>query len=117
MRVNRYKMKHGTTILDIENYAKEFNYVFSKGGTWISDDAEYVMFIALNDSISLDIAFPGDIEKWNDCDYVLVINEKIGQPYGPFRNCSENPDSYLEALIGKYNETMYSLYFLEKAEQ
>ena len=46
--MNRYKMKPGTTISDIEKYAKKKKYVFSTGGTWISKDAEHCLFIVLN---------------------------------------------------------------------
>ena len=55
--MNRHKMKPGTTISDIEKYAKENKLVFNTGGTWISEDAEYCLFIVLNNDINVDIAF------------------------------------------------------------
>ncbi len=116
--MNRYKMKPGTTISDIENFAKKKKYVFSTGGTWISKDAEHCMFIVLNDDINVDIAFPKELEKWDDYKHVTVMDDSLGQPYMPFydhlKNLEEKPDHYLKMVIEKYNKIMDSLPFLER---
>ena len=113
-----YKMKPGTTISDIEEYAKKEKLVFNNGGKWISKDAEYCLFIVLNNRIDVDIAFPKDLEKWDDYEHVLVMNDDIGQPYGPFydylKKTAEEPDPYLQMIIAKYNEIMDGLPFIEK---
>ena len=116
--MNRYKMKHGTTISDIEGYAKKEKLVFNNGGKWISKDAEYCLFIVLIGDIEVDIGLPKDLEKWDDYKHVLVMNDNIGQPYGPFyshlKNPAEEPDPYLKTIIEKYNKVMDGLPFLEK---
>lgn len=116
--MNRYKMKPGTTISDIENFAKKEKIVFNTGGTWISKDAEHCLFIVLNDDIDVDIAFPKDLETWDDYKHVTVMNDTIGQPYMPFYDPYENPEKepfpYLQMVIEKYHEIMDSLPFLEK---
>ena len=116
--MNRYKMKPGTTISDIEKYAKESKLIFNTGGKWISKDAEYCLFIVLNDGIDVDIAFPKDLEKWDDFEHILVMNDNICQPYGPFysylEDPKEEPDPYLKTVIEKYNQKMDRLPFLEK---
>ena len=116
--MNRYKMKPGTTISDIKKYAEERKLIFNKGGKWISKDSEYVLFTVLHNNISLDIAFPKDLKKWDDFKHVLVMHEMIGQPYGPFyrylQNPTEEPFAYLKTIIDKYNEVMESFPFLKK---
>ena len=119
--MNRYKMKPGTTISDIENFAKKKKYVFNNGGTWISKDAEHCLFIILNDDINVDIAFPKDLETWNDYKHVTVMDDNIGQPYMPFYDQFENPEEepfpYLQRVIEKYHKIMDSLPFLEKKDE
>ena len=116
--MNRYKMKPGTTISYIEKYAKKKKYVFNNGGTWISKDAEHCLFIVLNDDINVDIAFPKDLKNWDDYNHVTVMDDNLGQPYGPFyehlKNPAEKSDPYLKMVIEKYHEIMDSLPFLEK---
>ena len=119
--MNRYKMMPGTTISDIERYAKKEKLVFNNDGTWVSKDAEYCLFIALIDDIEIDIGFPKDLEKWDDFEHVSVMHDYIGQPYGPFysylKNPAEKPDPYLKTVIEKYNKKMDSLPFLEKKDE
>ena len=116
--MNRYKMKPGTTISDIEKYAEENNLGFNTSGTWVSDDAEYVLRIGLEATILLAIAFPKDLEKWDDFKHVLVLDEDFGQPYVPFYKQLENPNRkpflYLKSVIEEYNKKMDRLPFLEK---
>ena len=79
------------------------------------------MFIVLRGDIEMDIAFPKELEKWDDYEHVLVMDDNIGQPYGPFysylRDPAEQPDPFLETIIEKYNEIMDSLPFLEKKDE
>ncbi len=77
-------MKSGTTITDIKKYAKEKEYVFSNGGTWISNDAAFVMFVPLHNTIMLDIAFPKKLDTWDDYKHILVMDDMFGQTYNLF---------------------------------
>ena len=67
----------------------------------------------------MNIAFPEDISKWNDFDYVLVLDEDFGQPYTPFYNHYEDEDDsnyfeFLRNVVEAYNAKMDSLSFLER---
>ena len=121
--MNRYKMKPGTTFFDIVTFAlkNKNDWLFNQGGTWISSDAEYVMFTTLHGDISLDIVFPKKLEKWNDSEYVLVISEIFGQPFTLFYSYLQNPEDdfgpVLKTVVEKYIEKMDSLPFLEKIEE
>ncbi len=124
--MNRYKMKPGTTIADIENCANENRWLFNQGGTWISKDSEHFLSIPLCDrdlkdictDISLEIAFPHDLEKWDDFENILVMDELFGQPFNPFYKHMDHPEEppypRLKAVIEKYNEVMDKLPFLER---
>ena len=116
--MNRYKIKSGNTISDIEEYAKKENLIFSTGGKWISKDTEYCLFILLIGNIEVDIGFPKELEKWDDLEHILVMHDIIGQPYGSFysylKDPTEEPDPYLKTIIEKYNKVMDGLPFLEK---
>ena len=118
--MNRYKMKPGTSIFDIVTFAlkNKNDWQFSDGGTWLSDDSKYVMFTTLYGDISLDISFPKDLEKWNDSDHTLVMDEMFGQPFNLFYSYLKNPEDdfgpILNAVVEKYTEKMDSLPFLEK---
>lgn len=113
MKINRYKLKDGVTKDDLLKLG------FRPGGTYIKEDADISWFRTLVDSISLDIAFPEDISKWNDFDYVIVIDEDFGQPYTPFYSHYEDDEDsecfvFLRKVITAYNKVMDSLGFLEK---
>ena len=74
----------------------------------------------VGDDISITIAFPEDFSKWNDIDYVLVLDEAFGQPYGPFYHYLNGKTvifPYLEEVITKYNEFMSSMPFLEEIDE
>ena len=74
----------------------------------------------VGDDISITIAFPEDFSKWNDFDYVLVLDEAFGQPYGPFYHYMGGKIElfpYLENVIEKYNEFMSSMPFLEEINE
>lgn len=69
-------------------------------------------------SITLNIVFPEDLSKWNDFDYVLVLDDEFGQPYVPFYDYMsgriKETFPFLEAVIISYNEIMSSLPYLEE---
>lgn len=119
--MNRYKMKPGTTISDIEAYAKEKGLIFNTGGDWISKDAEYCMFIVLIGDIDMDIGFPKNLENWDNFTHVLIMHDSLGQPYGPFydylKNSKEELDPFLKSIIEKYNGIMDGFPFLEKKDE
>ena len=56
--------------------------------------------------------------EWNDFDYILVLDEDYGQPYGPFYHFMsgeiKEPWDGLKEVIEAYNEFMSSLIFLEE---
>lgn len=93
-----------------------------EGGSYICPDAKYMLFRALDDSINLDISFPEDLSKWNDFDYILVIDEAFGQPYTPFykyyaRKRIDGYSPYLSKIVKKYNEVMDSLPFFKEEKR
>lgn len=115
MKINRYKLKDGVTKDDLLKLG------FRPGGTYIKEDADIAWFRTLVDSISLNIAFPEDISKWNDFDYVIVLDDDFGQPYTPFYSHYEDDEDsecfdFLRKVITAYNKVMDSLGFLEKKD-
>lgn len=111
--IKRYKLKDE---IDAEFLLKNG---CKEGGTYVQPDAKYLIFRTLCDSISLDIAFPEDLSRWNDDDYILVIDEDFGQPYGPFykfyaQKRIEGYSPFLTKVMKKYNEVMDSLPFFEE---
>lgn len=128
--INRYKLKDGITIQDIETEIKQrlredksFHGMFGKGGTWINDkthvDTHFISCQCGNQDISLNIGFPGDLSQWNDFEDVLILDEDFGQPYGPFYNVMDDKTKafpFVLNIIGNYNKLMNSFSFLEKKE-
>ena len=56
--MNRYKMKPGTTISDIEEYAKEKGLIFNTGGTWIELTTHFGLTIPVEGDHEGTIIFP-----------------------------------------------------------
>lgn len=111
--IKHYKLKDG---IDAEFLLKNG---CKEGGSYVQEDAKYVIFRPLHGSITVDIAFPEDLSKWNDDDYILVIDEDFGQPYGPFykfyaQKRIEGYSPFLTKVMKKYNEVMDSLPFFEE---
>lgn len=125
-KIKRYKLVDG---FDVEDYREKYR--IKEGGSWACDGSEnFVMksvyFRKPNDprdefEFSIYVCFPEaeKMEKWNDLDYILVLDDDFGQPYTPFyRRYGEDVNDCwcLEKVIEKYNEWMDSLEFLEEIE-
>lgn len=95
---------------------------YKEGGSWIREDVKWFISFPLNGSIELDVGLPDDISKWNDLNYVLVLDDDFGQPYVPyvpFYVYMGNPEpsketEFLKTIIVAYNEKMSQLLYLEE---
>ena len=120
--VKRYKMKPNITLEDIQAFAKEHAKKFGFGGAaiWISEDSEHFLSTYINDDILLSIGFPKDLQKWDDFDHVMVMDEDFGQPFTPFYKYIDGeiqePEDFVMHTVDKYNAVMDSLTFLEAIE-
>ena len=123
-KIKRYKLVDG---FNIEDYREKYN--IKQGGSWACGNSEnYLMksifFKKPNDQrdefeFSIYVCFPSAelMDKWNDLDFVLVLDDDFCQPYGPFyTRYGEEVDGFwcLEKVIEKYNAFMDSLEFLEE---
>lgn len=114
MEIARFKMKPGIKLEDIPG--------LRDGGSWIHKKAVKFATFSLyaKYDITLNIGFPNDISKWNDFDYVLVLDEDFGQPYTPFYNRWNKvdndfiPPKIMRYIIEKYNKIMQNLPYLEE---
>lgn len=115
MKIQRYKLKDGVTKDTLLQCG------FRPGGSYIAKDVVYMTYRALADSIDVNIGMPEDLSKWNDFDYVLVLDNDFGQPYTPFYNFmngeikEKNCFPFLRKVIAKYNKVMSSYPVLEDA--
>ena len=114
-KINHYKLKKGVTIDKILEEAKSKRINSSKHCSYVNKDAEYVLFKSLFKDISINIAFPKDLSKWDDFDYVLVLDDSFCQPYTPFYGGSTIP--FALTVIDRYNKFMDSLNFLERKRE
>lgn len=115
--VNEYKIKEGITKNDILAELKDKHITVGKYGTYIHPDAKFSLSKELVEDISVNIAFPKDLSKWDSFDYVLIMDENCGQPYYPFYKADEDnakPLRYALNVIGHYNEFMDKFTFLER---
>ena len=115
MKMNRYKMKPGISISDIERYAEESGKSFGTAGKWVSEDAEYLLIVPLNLNFDVDVVFPKNIENWDDSKHILVMEDSAGQPCGWLNHYRKNPTEEEEPslhLIELFNEKMDELPFL-----
>ena len=115
--INRYKLKDGIKMDDILSELKERRIPRAEGGSYVNRDAYYVFWHTLVDDIEVNIALPEDLSKWDDFDFVLVLDDSFGQPYVPFYEHKGEPFVYLLNVIGNYNKFMDSLNFLERKEE
>ena len=113
LKINRYKLKDGITEKELSKYN------LRNGGKYIMADATTFLSEKLIKDITLDLCFPKNLSKWNDFDYILVLDEEFGQPYTPFYNFidGETPNNvspFLRRVVANYNRVMDSFDFLEK---
>ena len=114
-KIKRFKLKQNSEQL-IENK------IHRSDASWIKDDATRFVccpvFIG-REEISIYIGFPDDLSKWNDYDYVIVLDEDFCQPYTPFyvklKDQKWEGFKFLNEFIEKYNEIMSAFDFLEEA--
>ena len=115
--VNKYQLKNNITKEDIIKELKKKKLPISENGTYINKEAKYSTYKNLVDDIKVCIAFPDDLSKWNDFDFILVLDDSFGQPYQPFYLAAENKSrrfTYVLNVIGNYNKFMDTLSFLER---
>lgn len=118
--VNKYKIKDGISLADIEAEIKSKNLPWNDGGEYISKDSIHSTFRVLIQDISVSIAFPEDLSKWDSYDHVLILDESFGQPYYPFYYADEKKDKrfpFVMNVIGLYNKFMNGFDFLERVEK
>lgn len=88
--------------------------------SYIHKDCTRGFFKSLGHEITLNIGFPEDLSKWNDLDYILVLDEDFGQPYGPFYHYMYNQIKSFVSLLNvvhAYNEEMSKLEYLEEINE
>ena len=114
-RIKRFRLKPGSEAL-IQSQAKD-----DHDATYICEDVTrslYVPVYCQNWEFSINIGFPDDLSKWNDFDYVLVLDEDFLQPYTPFYNKLREPErpvtAFQNEFVDLYNETMSKFGFLEE---
>lgn len=113
MKIDRFKMRPNVSLNNIK--------CIREGGSWIHENAIQFISIPIHDKypITLNIGFPEDLSKWDDFEYVIVLDEEFGQPYAPFYSFMNKPwlvkiGSALYTIIQNYNEEMRALPFLEE---
>lgn len=122
-KIKRFKLIDNFTVDGFRN-----EYGIRDGGSWACDGAKHFIFktIFFRDErghefeFSIYLCFPDDedMSKWNDLDYILVLDEDFCQPYTPFytRFGEEIGEDFwcLKTFIEKYNDWMGSLKFLKE---
>ena len=95
-----------------------------EGGSWIHNDAKSFWAVGLYDKycITLNIGFPKNLSKWDDFNYILVLDEEFGQPYIPFYayldgTWQKRESPVLNQIIKNYNTEMRKLPFLEEIKE
>lgn len=110
-KIARFRLKPDSDLSKIQT---------SPYASFIAKDATKSCFYPLVDSITVNIGFPEDLSKWNDFDYILVLDEDFGQPYSPFYHYLneelKEPFPFLEKVIQKYNKTLRHLLYLEEID-
>ena len=124
--INRYDIKKGTTIQDIEEEIKRRTRkkiqpyaTFGPGAEWINREDKYLISCEIGDDITLNIGFQNDLDEWDDYDDVFVMDELLGHPHHLFyvKIDSDNADvlpMHIRNLVNAYNKTMDSFEFLER---
>lgn len=118
MKIKRFKMKPDADI-SVFPWGR-IQRVINGPVTYVNENSVGGFWEPLFQEISVIIAFPENLSEWNDFDYILVLDEDFGQPYGPFYHFMngeiEKPWGYLKEVIEAYNEFMSSLIFLEEID-
>lgn len=107
-KIKRFRLKPNADISSVPESAHL---------SYIADDGVRGFYVSLGHEITLNICFPKDLSKWNDFDYVLVLDEDFGHPYGPFYNYMGNKiPAFPELLeiVNAYNREMSKLEYLEE---
>lgn len=119
MKISRFRLKPGAEV-DTSKMSEYANFIHV--------DATRSFHQYLADDICLYVGFPEDLSKWDDFDYVLVLDDDFGQPYTPFYSFlsrqeyaketgaefDEEPFPFLKKVIDRYNLEMEKLPYLEK---
>ena len=113
MKIKRFKLREGVTLDALRK-----KHLCRNGGTWVNPNSVIFCTRALKGDVTATIALPEDLSKWNDFDYILVLDEKALQPYTPFYGDRYGRDitgfSFLEEVIKNYNDWLSSMDFLEE---
>ena len=120
--IKRFRMKPAITIEELIHYG------FKKGGSWLNSNAEYYLPYNINKNgnrFSIEIGIPFNLNEWNDCDFIMVIDDAFLQPYTPFHNvrceqCKGKQSANFHTLdwvIKEYNNYLSSLDFLEEISE
>lgn len=116
LKIKRFKMKPDADI-SVFPWGRIQRIIHGKV-SYVNENSVCGFWEPLCHEISVTIAFPQDLSEWNDFDYILVLDEDYGQPYGPFYHFLEGkiekPWDGLIDVIEAYNEFMSSLIFLEE---
>lgn len=113
--IKRFKLKDGLEKWWLKNVPIEGE------ASWIHPKATRFISYILNINgieIDVDIGFPENLTEWNDFEYIIVTDDDLCQPYGPFYTKLDNPhwegDDSLNILIEEYNNLLSNLPFLEE---
>ena len=96
------------------------NFQLRPGGTWIQPDCTCFIeriYCTKDAEIGIYIGFPDDMTKWNDYDYVCVLDEDFCQPYTPFYDLLDGKPidfPFLSRIVDEYNNFMNCQPFLQK---
>jgi len=116
MKIKRFKMKPDADI-SLFPWGRIPRITYGKV-SYVNENSVCGFWEPLDHEISVNIAFPEDLSEWNDFDYILVMDEDFGQPYGPFYDFMggeiKEPWEALKEVIEGYNDFMLSLTFLEE---
>lgn len=111
--VKRFKIKDDVTFDHLRVDPE-----FLQGGSYIRNDVVLVDSKPnLINGIDLELGFPTDLSKWNDQDYILVLDFDALQPFEPFYTYAEKgsiSSKILEKLEKEYNNWMSSRWYLEE---
>ena len=115
MQTAKFKLKDNITLDEIKKEVKKKHISFADNGMWVHKDSVFVIWVTIADDITLNVAFPENLSKWNDFDFILLLDEDFGQPYVPFYE-SKKDFPFLNKVKINYNRFLSNLSFMEKIE-